>query len=340
MRSRKRVILFSFFAACVLLLVGCGEANNSTENASKKEPVVVNIAHGNNPDEPIALMAEKWKELAAEKSNGMLELNIYPSSQLGSEKDVVEQAIMGNNVVIFTGYDFLMDYVPDAGILTAPYLTDDFDELIHLTTTDWFDDLERELNEEKIEIVNTTTIYGERHLMTADPVETPEDLKGKKIRVPNNSMYINTFKALGASPTPIPLSDTYTSLQQGLIDGAENPLPVLEGSKTNEVAKHLTLTEHTKILSPWIAGTEFIQSLPDETVEILKESGNEAAIYGRKVMEEVDEQVLEDFKAQGIEIHEVDLEPFRERAEAVYTSFPGWTDNLYETVKSRLEESK
>lgn len=339
MRSRKRGILFCLLAACSLLIAGCGENISSASSKDGEEPIVINIAHGNNPNEPIALMAEKWKELAAEKSDGMLELNIYPSSQLGSEKDVVEQAIMGNNVVIFTGYDFLMDYVPDAGILTAPYLTDDFDELINLTTTDWFADLENQLNEENIEIINTTTIYGERHLMTVRPVNTPEDLKGKKIRVPNNSMYINTFEALGASPTPMPLSDTYTGLQQGLIDGAENPLPVLAGSKTNEVAKHLTLTEHTKILSPWIAGTEFMNTLPEETVDILKETGIEAAEYGREVLGELNEQVLEDFIDQGVEIHEVDLEPFREKAEAVYTSFPGWSDGLYETVKSLLEEN-
>ncbi|WP_339226882.1 C4-dicarboxylate TRAP transporter substrate-binding protein [Oceanobacillus sp. FSL K6-2867] len=338
MKGSKRWLIISILGTCILLLASCGEVQRSSGKGLDEEVIVVNIAHGNQPSEPIGQLAEKWKELAEEESNGRLKLNIYPSSQLGSEKDVVEQAIMGNNVIIFTGYDFLMDYVPDAGILTAPYLTDDFDQLLELTTTDWFGDLEGQLNTEGIEIVNTTTIYGERHLMTVDPVESPEDLKGRKIRVPNNSMYIKTFEAFGASPTPMPLSDTYTGMQQGLIDGAENPLPVLAGSKTNEVAKHLTLTEHTKIMSPWIAGTEFMDTLPEDIVEIIEQTGIEAAEYGREVMMEENEKVLEEFVAQGIEIHEVDLEPFKERAESVYTSFPEWTDGLYKTVQSLVEE--
>ncbi|WP_449354498.1 C4-dicarboxylate TRAP transporter substrate-binding protein [Virgibacillus natechei] len=283
-------------------------------------------------------MAEKWKELAEKESDGKVRLNIYPSSQLGSEKDVVEQAIMGNNVVIFTGYDFLMDYVPDAGILTAPYLTEDFDSLLELTTTDWFADLEGRLNDKGIEIVNTNTIYGERHLMTVDPIEDPQDLSGMKIRVPNNPMYVKTFEALGASATPMPLSDTYTGLQQGLIDGIENPLPVLEGAKAHEVVKNLSLTEHTKIMSPWIAGTDFIETLPKESVEVLKETGIEAAEYGREIMEKENEKVQEEFKAQGVEFHEVDIEEFKDKAESVYTSFPNWTDGLYETVNSLIEE--
>lgn len=323
----------------VFLLASCGsDANQTAAQNNDDEIVEINIAHGNQPSEPIGRMAEKWEELVEEESDGKVRLTIYPSSQLGSEKDVVEQAIMGNNVVIFTGYDFLMDYVPDAGILTAPYITEDFDSLLELTTTDWFVDLEGRLNDKGIEIVNTNTIYGARQLMTVDPVEDTEDLRGMKIRVPNNPMYVKTFEAFGASATPMPLSDTYTGLQQGLIDGIENPLPVLDGAKAHEVAKHLSLTEHTRIMSPWIAGTDFIETLPKEAVEVLKETGIEAAEYGREIMEEENKKVLEEFKAQGVEIHEVDIEEFRDKAESVYTSFPNWTDGLYETVNSLIEE--
>ena len=125
----------------LLALTACGSKGEQTSTGSSSEStekVTINIAYGNQPGEPLDLQAKKWKELAEEKSNGKLELKLYPSSQLGSEKDVVEQAIMGNNVIILTGYDFLMDYVPDVGIFTSPYLTDNFDDLLYLTTTDLF----------------------------------------------------------------------------------------------------------------------------------------------------------------------------------------------------------
>lgn len=330
----------SFLAMITIIfafaLTACSSKEEPAGSGEAAEKVSINIAYGNQPGEPLDLQAQKWKELAEEKSDGRLELTLYPSSQLGSEKDVVEQALMGNNVIIFTGYDFLMDYVPDAGILTAPYLTEDFDDLLYLTTTDWFKGLNDRLKAEGIEVVNTNTIYGTRQLMTTKPVTSPEDLKGMKIRVPNNQMYIKTFEALGATPTPMPLADLYTALQQGLVDGAENPLPVLNGSKTQEVAKHLTLTEHTKILSPWIAGTSFIETVPEDLMKILVETGNEAGEYGQGIVAEEAEKVLAQFESEGIEVHEADLAAFKKAAESVYTAFPDWSPNLYEEIQTLL----
>ncbi|UFJ40296.1 C4-dicarboxylate TRAP transporter substrate-binding protein [Brevibacillus humidisoli] len=339
-------IVLSIVLTFALAACSSGNSGGGAENAGNTESpdagaegktYVVNIAYGNQPGEPIDKLANKWKELAAERSNGQLELKLFPSSQMGSEKDVVEQAIMGNNVVILTGYDFLMDYVPDLGILTAPYLTEDFDDLFYLTTTDWFQDLESQLNNKGVDIVTTNTIYGKRHLMTVKEVKTPEDLAGMKIRVPNNNMYINSFTALGATPTPMPLADLYTSLQQGLVDGAENPLPVLQGSKTHEVAKYLALTEHTKIISPWIAGTKFLETMPGDLVKILKETGDEAGEYAKEIVEQESAKVLEEFKQQGITVNEVDLNAFKEKAKSVYTAFPEWSPNLYETVQELLQ---
>lgn len=331
----KKSIFFFFSLAICFLLAGC---ESGSESEAEENVLEINIAHGNQPEEPIGQMAEKWSELVEEESNGEVKLNIYPSSQLGSEKDVVEQAIMGNNVIIFTGYDFLMDYVPDAGIFTAPFLTEDIDSLLRLTESDWFNSLEEDLHDKGIEIINTTTVYGERQLMTNKLIESPQDLKGLKIRVPNNRMYIQTFEAFGASPTPMPLSDTYTSLQQGLIDGAENPLPVLEGSNTNEVTNYLTLTGHTRIISPWIAGSDFIESLPPEVTSMLKETGLEAAEYSQSILEEEEEEVLQNFEDQGIEINEIDHKEFEEEAESVYEAFPEWSDGLYETVSEIIEK--
>lgn len=314
-----------------------GADNQSDENNGSGETYTINIAHGNQPDEPIGKLAEKWKELAEERSNDQLNIELYPSSQLGAEKDVVEQAVSGNNVIVLAGFDFLMDYVPDAGILTAPYLADDFDDLLYLTTTNWFDDLKNKLREKNIEIITAKTVYGERHLMTNDKVTSPEDLKGKKIRVPDNQMSIKTFEAMGASATPSPLDELYPSLQQGLVDGAENPLSVLYGVKAHEVSKHLSLTGHQKFIVAWIAGTDFIDGIPDELVEILKETGDEASEYARSLLEKETEAILEEFKEEGVEIHEVDIGKFEAEVEEVYEAFPDWTPGLYETVTDLLE---
>ncbi|MFD9625398.1 C4-dicarboxylate TRAP transporter substrate-binding protein [Peribacillus muralis] len=323
-------------ATVSMFVVAALAACSSTASDESEEKLVINVAHGNQPGEPIDKLAGKWKELVEERSDGAIEIRLFPSSQLGSEKDVLEQATMGSNVIIMVGYDFLMDYVPDAGIMNAPYLVESFDELLYLTTTDWFNEIKSDLNEKEISIVSTNTVYGERHLLSNEKVSLPEDLKGRKIRVPNNPMSITTFKALGAAATPTPLGDLYTSLQQGLIDGAENPLPVLEGVKAYEVSKHLSLTGHQKFISAWISGKNFIDSLPDEVVQMLKETGDEAGEYARGVLEEEDKRVLAEFEKQGVEVHEVDIAPFKEKVQVVYDMFPSWTPGLYERIQELL----
>lgn len=342
MGKSKKIVMAMLAALVLVIMAACSsdaEPEAEAEGEGKSgEKHTINIAYGNQPDEPIGQMASKWKELAEEKSEGQLELKLYPSSQLGSEKDVVEQAIMGNNVIVLGGYDFLMDYVPDVGILTGPYLVEDIDDLVYLTKTDWFEEIREDLREEKIEVVVPDTIYGERHLMTNEKVLTPEDLNGMKIRVPNNQMSIKTFEAMGASATPTPLGDLYTSLQQGLIDGAENPLPVLQGVKTQEVSKHVSLTGHQKFITPWVGGTEFLDTIPEELLTILSETGAEANEFGRTVLEEEVASVKAEFEEAGVEFHEIDTEPFKENVLSVYEEFPEWTPGLYDRIQELLKD--
>ncbi len=343
--GKSKKFIYAIFAVLLLVITtACSsgtDTNKSGKTESKEgsksdEKFSINIAYGNQPGEPIDQLAKKWKELAEEKSGNRLELKLYPSSQLGSEKDVVEQAMMGNNVVVLGGYGFLMDYVPDVGILNGPYLANDIDDLLYLTTTDWFDGIKSDLRDKKIEIVTANTVYGERHLMTNKKVTTPEDLKGLKIRVPNDQLSIKIFEAMGAAATPVPLADLYTSLQQGLVDGAENPLPVLQGVKTQEVSKHVALTGHQKFIVPWIAGTDFIATIPEDLLQILSETGDEAGEFGRGVLEEQTNSVMAEFKDAGVEFHEVDVQPFKDKVRSVYDEFPAWTPGLYDTIQDLL----
>ncbi len=157
---RRSFLKYSLF--CFIILVsftGCQTDSVFTGNEIH-ETFTVNLAYGNQPGEPIDQLAHKWKELAEAESNGRLQFNLYPSSQLGSEADVVEQALFGSNVIILTGYDFLMNSVPDIGVLSAPYLVDDIDELFYLTETDWFEGLLGQLQKMGLDIVTTNTFLG------------------------------------------------------------------------------------------------------------------------------------------------------------------------------------
>lgn len=335
--KRSRFIFLTFILG-VLFLSACQEQESSEgENASGEETYTIQIAYENQPDEPIHKAVERWKELADEKSDGRLQLDLFPSSQLGSKGDVIEQAMSGSNVIQIADASFMMDYVPDMGILSAPYLTDSLDEQIELTKTEWYKGLEEELEEEGLYNVTGSWAFGVRHILTNQKVTSPSDLKGLKIRVPENKLFIETFKALGATPTALPIEDLYPSLQQDLIDGAENPLPVLEGHKLQEVSNNLALSGHMHMSAQWVAGKDYIDSLPEDIVSILEETAAEAGEESKDLIEKESEKVLEEFKDSGVEVTEVDTEEFKESTKSVYDEFSEWSPGLYEEVQELLK---
>lgn len=296
----------------------------------------VRIAYENNPGEPADLVMNRWKELVAEASDGEVVLELYPSSQLGAKKDVIEQGMLGVNVITIADVGFLTDYDPDLGILFGPYLTDDAESLFKIYESDWFKEKEAKLQEQGIHIVIKNYLYGTRQLLATKKVETPDDLKGMKIRTPNNIMQIRAIEAMGGTPTPMPLGDVYPALTQGVIDGVENPLPVLFGQKLHEQAKELSMISYLQNTSLWLGGQAYFDTLDPEVVEMLHETGYEAGLYSQQLAAAEDEKILEAMQDAGVTVTYPDVEPFREKAMAVYDQFPEWSEGLYEEIQSQL----
>lgn len=296
----------------------------------------VRIAYENNPGEPADLVMNRWKELVAEASDGEVVLELYPSSQLGAKKDVIEQGMLGVNVITIADVGFLTDYDPDLGILFGPYLTDDAESLFKIYESDWFKEKEAKLQEQGIHIVIKNYLYGTRQLLATKKVETPDDLKGMKIRTPNNIMQIRAIEAMGGTPTPMPLGDVYPALTQGVIDGVENPLPVLFGQKLHEQAKELSMISYLQNTSLWLGGQAYFDTLDPEVVEMLHETGYEAGLYSQELAAAEDEKILEAMQDAGVTVTYPDVEPFREKAMAVYDQFPEWSEGLYEEIRSQL----
>lgn len=302
------------------------------------QDVVLKVAYENNPGEPVDQVVHKWAELVAAASGGDVALELYPSSQLGSKQDVMEQALLGVNVVTIADVGFLTDYDPDLGILFGPYLTDSPDQLFKIYESDWFARKDAELREKGIHIVISNYLYGTRQLLANKKVETPEDLAGMKIRVPNNNMQIKAIELLGGTPTPMPLGDVYPALTQGMIDGVENPLPVLYGQKLFEQSKELSMISYLTNTSLWLGGEAYFATLDPEVVEMLHATGHQAGLLSQEIAKAEDEKILAEMQAAGVTVTYPDLAPFRERSQAFYTQFPEWSDGLYEQVQAAMAE--
>ena len=304
----------------------------------------IKLCHEQVDGDPIDQGCDRWAELIAEKTGGAVEMEVYPSSQLGIKADLIEMMLMGQPVCTIADGSYLMDYVPDFGVVMGPFLFTDWNAMYKITGSDWWKEQEDLLRAEGLEIISTNWIYGERQLMTKAPVRSVADLKGMKIRVPNNDISVKMFNNLGGASTPMALSEVYTSLQQGVVDGVENPLTTLYNNAFQEVCKYVTITNHQMTFSNFIVGADFWATLPEEYQQAVLDAGVEAALFNNEAYGVVSQQMESALKDAGCEIITLDdaaLEEFKAMSVALYDEYEAagtWTPGVYAKIQSIIAE--
>ena len=302
--------------------------------------VVLQVAFENSVTEPVGQGWTKAQEIIKEKSGGTMAIEVYPDSQLGDKSSLIDSMLLGENVCTLADGAFYADYgVPDFGIVFGPFLFDSWDQVWKLVDSDWYKEQCDKLEEKGLKIIASNWIYGERHTLTNVPVNTVDDLKGLKIRVPSNEIQSKGFDVLGATSTGMALGDVYQALQTKTIDGAENPLATLYGRKLHEVAKYLILDGHVKNFTTWVVSADWFNSLTEEQQNWLVETADEAGEYNNEVQQAAEADYLEKMKAEGVTVvdpSEEVLEGFKEKSKPFYDMFPQWTPGLYDTVRKAM----
>lgn len=310
--------------------------------AAMAEPVTLQIGFENSMSEPIGQALTRWQELVAEKGDGSLKIELFPDSQLGNKTDLIDQMLLGEPVMTLADGAFFADYgVPDMGIVFGPFLFENWEQCWTLIESDWWAEQTGKLEEMGIKMVAANWAYGARHTLTTKQVKNPDDLAGLQIRVPTNQIQTKGFEVLGATPVGMSLGDVYTALQQGTIDGGENPLSTLYGRKHHEVAKYLCLDGHVLNFTNWVCSDMWFDSLTPEQQTLLLETGKEAGLYNNELQAAADDYYMNLMIEEGVTVYqptEEDLKAFRDKAAAFYAdgSVFGWSDGLYETVKAAM----
>lgn len=339
MRSLVKKMLVALLASLVMGSTLFAQGASEPVKTAEAKPVTIMIGYENNPGEPIDTACQKWKELVEAKSNGTMKVDLYPSSQLGSKDNLLDQATNGDPVITLANGAFFQDRgIKDFGIVFAPYLFETWNDIDKLVASDWWKQKDNEMSSIGLKIL-TSWHYGIRHTMTIDPVNKVSDLKGKKIRVPNNNIQVKGFVALGATPTPMSLGDVYTALQQHTIDGLENPLPVLLNGNYQEVSKYLVLDGHIFDQTCWVAGTSFLKTLSTDQVKLLMDCGDEAGVFNNSLLDKTTIDALEKLKAAGVKVTEVPHADFVEASESFYNDADikkMWSVGLIDQIKGIL----
>lgn len=258
-------------------------------------------------------------ERVNERAGGKLKVLVYPSAQLGSDEDVIEQAIQGVNVAVVTDAGRMANYVNDIGIVGVAYFADDYDELLKVEETNYWKECIRKLADENdIRVLSFNWFAGARHFLTNKPVKTPEDLKGLRIRTPGAPAWSESVRSLGATPVAMGWTEVYTAVQQKAIDGCESQHSANWGIRVYEVLKYIDKTGHFQLLNGLIVGEKWFKTLPksyqDLLVEEFTKQGELTARQNIELADQFESQMVE----KGMEIVEVDLDAFKKAADTAY----------------------
>ncbi len=332
---KKIFKMLTLMVAAVMLFASCGKKE---EGATKgEEKVVIKLSTKFVEDEQTAKSLKKVAAKIMERSNGNIEVQVYPGGQLPIGKDSMEQVVSGANWISVDGLNFIGDYVPDFNAINGPMLYQNFDEYLAMTQSDLVKNLKAEAEKKQIKVLSLDYLFGFRSMLTDKEVKVPEDLNGVKVRVPTSQLYMYTLEAMGANPTPLPFTEVYSGIQQGVVDGLEGSLMTIYGTKIYEVRKQVSLTNHLLGVSAVCISKQVWEGLTEEQRTIIQEEFNAGAKYNNDVTVELEKEYKVKLEELGVKFNEVDLAAFNKETSKVFSKFPKWTPGIYDEIMKELE---
>lgn len=275
-----------------------------------KQQMVLKLGHSLDTAHPVHIAMEFMKKRLEELSGGSVTIDIYPSSVLGSETQCIEQLQNGSLAMTKTSAAAMENFIPAMSVYGLPYVFRDENHFWNVLNGGIGKKL---LQQGEDKFLRGLCYYdaGSRNFYTkSTPVRTPDDLKGLKIRVMPSKTAIDMVKAMGASPTPIAWGELYSALAQGTVDGAENNPPSFTSNKHYEVCKHFTLDGHTRIPDILLISSKVWNKLDPQVREWVQQAADESSIYQRKLWQEKTTEALEQAKAEGVTVYDIDTSLF------------------------------
>lgn len=286
--------------------------------------------------DPLYKGLEEFKQNVEKRTNGKVAVRLFPGSQLGKDEDVLEQARAGAGVAVVVDGGRLAVFVKEFGVLGAPYLAQGYDGIRKVVTSPLFDQWAEKLRKASgHQVLSFNWWQGERHLLTNKPVTGPADLSGIRMRTPGAPVWMETIRAMGATPTPMGWSEVYTALQQKVIDGVEAQHPASFGSRLYEVTNHVTKTGHINLITGIVTSAAWFDKLPADLRQVLKEEALKAGDSASRATEASLADFEKQMKDKGMTITEIDVTPFRTATQPVYEKL-GYSD-LHQELRKILQ---
>ncbi|MBA1335996.1 MAG: TRAP-type C4-dicarboxylate transport system, periplasmic component [Firmicutes bacterium] len=317
-KGKKRLlatlVTLLLFAA---MLSGCAggtkpsEGGNGSPAETESEKIVLKLGHINPETGNYHQYALKFKELVETRSNGQVEIDIYPAGQLGYDRELLESLQFNNLDLSISTSSPIANFVPAFMALDFPFIFDDWDHVMRFIESDAAVEMMNEGADKNLIGLGMLARGFRSTTNSKKPLNSVADFKGMKMRVIESPIYIKTFEALGATVTAMSWGEVFTALQQGTIEAVELDYRTLYDERVYEVQKYLTGTEHIFAFATLMASKSKFESLPADVQQLLKDCAMEAGVEVSKAQIPIIEGYIQKLQDAGMEFNEIDREELR-----------------------------
>ncbi len=329
---------FKVFGMILLLLAGI-LAGCTAQAAEEEGTVTLRLAHNQGTTHPIHTSLTEFARLVEEKTEGSMKVKIYPSGQLGGEREALELTQTGAIDFAKVSAGSLENFSEVYSLFSLPYLFDDKDHFYKAMNSS----TAKEVYQTTTDIgLRGLTFYesGTRNFYTKNkPILHPDDLKGLKIRVQPSPTNLKMLELMGGSPTPMSFGEVYTAMQQGVIDGSENNETALTDNNHGEVAKQYSYSEHAIIPDILIINESKWNQFTAEQKKAITEAAEESSFYHKEVWRKATEKAIKDAKDMNVTFSRPDKEPFMEAVQPLHKEFAEKksTGKYYKEIRDMAE---
>jgi tripartite ATP-independent transporter DctP family solute receptor len=314
----KKMMVLAFASLAMI-----GTASAASDAGGKK--YLLKVGTVLSESDPLYKGLELFRDNVAKRTNGNLEIQVFASSQLGKDEDVIEQARLGTNAGVTTEPGRLSAYYKDFGIFSAPYLITSTEEIDKVLSTPTFKEMGKKLEAQGLHLLSFNWFQGERHLFTKIPASKPADLTGVRIRSMGNPVANATMTALGGKPVTSPWAEAYQSLENKVYDAVEVHYSAALGASIAEVTKYIEKTGHFFLMTGLVISQKWFEGLPAEYRKIIEEEayngGKFATDNNIAKADEFEKQLV----AKGLKINPIDKRAFIDACQVVYKEL-GYAD--------------
>ncbi len=327
---KKRILSLFLVLVLVFSLTACQSDETAAPEATPEEgageaaePIVFKVAHVNAPSHPAHQGLLMFKEKVEAETEGAIVVDIYDSGVLGGELEEIQQVISGSlSAAVIMGASNWQTMAPEAAIEELPFMYPDVESARMAFDGEYGAKLASDVIEPTGVKVLTYWESGFRHFTNnVRPIVEPSDMQGIKFRTAESEIRLKMFDALDSSAVPMSFNELYTALQQGTVDGQENPLSIITSSAFYEVQDYLSLSGHFYSTALFIVNPDFYATIPAEYQEIIQNASEESRDYMRQLSSESEETMIQTCIDNGMEVNEINAEAFADLMGEVWTLY-------------------